>query len=95
MYKERGLDAMNTKINRALSYWIVQRGVIDTRHITTGYFPLAAVNEALDYIKTRGDKDPVWPMYSQSNSCSHSGDSRFTRRHFPPLSPGRKESQKS
>jgi threonine dehydrogenase-like Zn-dependent dehydrogenase len=43
---------------------LVQRGVIDTRHITTRYFPLAAVNEALDYIKTRGDSDPLWPMYA-------------------------------
>ena len=43
---------------------LVQRGVIDTRHITTRYFPLAAANEALDYIKTRGDNDPLWPMYA-------------------------------
>ncbi|HSE87437.1 MAG TPA: alcohol dehydrogenase catalytic domain-containing protein [Candidatus Binatia bacterium] len=43
---------------------LVQRGVIDTRHITTRYFPLAAVNEALDYIETRGDNDPLWPMYA-------------------------------
>ena len=43
---------------------LVQSGVIDTRHITTRYFPLAAVNEALDYIKTRGDNDPLWPMYA-------------------------------
>ena len=43
---------------------LVQRGVIDTRHITTRYFPLTAVNEALDYIKTRGDSDPLWPMYA-------------------------------
>jgi len=43
---------------------LVQRGVIDTRHITTRYFPLADVNEALDYIKTRGDNDPLWPMYA-------------------------------
>ncbi len=43
---------------------LVQRGVIDTRHITTRYFPLAEVNEALDYIKTRGDNDPLWPMYA-------------------------------
>ena len=32
---------------------LVQRGVIDTRHITTRYFPLTAVNEALDYIEKR------------------------------------------
>jgi threonine dehydrogenase-like Zn-dependent dehydrogenase len=43
---------------------LVQRGVIDTRHITTRYFPLTAVNEALDYIETRGDNDPLWPMYA-------------------------------
>jgi threonine dehydrogenase-like Zn-dependent dehydrogenase len=43
---------------------LVQRGVIDTRHITTRYFRLAAVNDALDYIKTRGDDDPLWPMYA-------------------------------
>jgi threonine dehydrogenase-like Zn-dependent dehydrogenase len=43
---------------------LVQRGVIDTRHITTSYFPLAAVNEALDNIKKRGDDDPLWPMYA-------------------------------
>jgi threonine dehydrogenase-like Zn-dependent dehydrogenase len=43
---------------------LVQSGVIDTRHITTRYFPLTAVNDALDYIKTRGDNDPLWPMYA-------------------------------
>ena len=43
---------------------LVRRGVIDTRHITTRYFPLTAVNEALDYIKTRGENDPLWPMYA-------------------------------
>jgi threonine dehydrogenase-like Zn-dependent dehydrogenase len=43
---------------------LVQSGVIDTRHITTRYFPFTAVNEALDYIKTRGDNDPLWPMYA-------------------------------
>ena len=43
---------------------LVQLGVIDTRHITTRYFPLEAVNEALDYIKKRGDDDPLWPMYA-------------------------------
>ena len=42
---------------------LVQR-VIDTRHITTRYFPLATVNEALDYIEKRGDNDPLWPMYA-------------------------------
>jgi threonine dehydrogenase-like Zn-dependent dehydrogenase len=43
---------------------LVQSGVIDTRHITTRYFPLTAVNEALDYIEKRGDNDPLWPMYA-------------------------------
>ena len=43
---------------------LVQRGVIDTRHITTRYFPLSGVNEALDYIEKRGDDDPLWPMYT-------------------------------
>ena len=43
---------------------LVQCGVIDTRHITTRYFPLADVNEALDYIEKRGDNDPLWPMYA-------------------------------
>jgi threonine dehydrogenase-like Zn-dependent dehydrogenase len=42
---------------------LVERGVIDTRHITTRYFPLADVNEALNYIEKRGDNDPLWPMY--------------------------------
>jgi threonine dehydrogenase-like Zn-dependent dehydrogenase len=43
---------------------LVQSGAIDTRHITTRYFPLTAVNEALDYIEKRGDNDPLWPMYA-------------------------------
>ena len=43
---------------------LVQCGVIDTRHITTRYFPLTAVNDALDYIEKRGDNDPLWPMYA-------------------------------
>jgi alcohol dehydrogenase len=43
---------------------LVQCGVIDTRHITTRYFPLADVNEALDYIEKRSDDDPLWPMYA-------------------------------
>ena len=43
---------------------LVQRGVIDTRQITTRYFPLSDVNEALDYIEKRGDNDPLWPMYA-------------------------------
>jgi threonine dehydrogenase-like Zn-dependent dehydrogenase len=43
---------------------LVQNGVIDTRHITTRYFPLTGVNNALDYITTRGEDDPLWPMYA-------------------------------
>ena len=43
---------------------LVASGVIDTRHITTRYFPLSAVNEALDYINERGDNDPLWPIYA-------------------------------
>ena len=43
---------------------LVQNGVIDTRHITTRYFSLSGVNEALDYIEKRGDDDPLWPMYA-------------------------------
>jgi threonine dehydrogenase-like Zn-dependent dehydrogenase len=43
---------------------LVYRGAIDTRHISTRYFPLTAVNEALDYIEKRGDSDPLWPMYA-------------------------------
>lgn len=43
---------------------LVRRGVIDTRHITTRFFPLEAVREALDYIETRSDHDPLWPMYA-------------------------------
>jgi threonine dehydrogenase-like Zn-dependent dehydrogenase len=43
---------------------LVKRGVIDTRSITTRLFPLEAVNEALDYIETRGENDPLWPMYA-------------------------------
>jgi threonine dehydrogenase-like Zn-dependent dehydrogenase len=43
---------------------LVHRGVIDTRHITTRYFPLEAVNDALDYITRRADDDPLWPMYA-------------------------------
>jgi hypothetical protein len=37
---------------------LVQRGVIDTSPNHHALFPAAAVNEALDYIKTRGDNDP-------------------------------------
>jgi threonine dehydrogenase-like Zn-dependent dehydrogenase len=43
---------------------LVQSGAIDTRHITTRYFPLTAVNEALDYIEKRSANDPLWPMYA-------------------------------
>ena len=42
-------------------------GVIDTRHVTTRIFPLEAVNEALDYIETRQDDEPLWPMYAPSS----------------------------
>lgn len=47
---------------------LVRRGVIDTRHITTRYFPLEAVNEALDYIEKRGENEPIWPMYAPEAS---------------------------
>jgi threonine dehydrogenase-like Zn-dependent dehydrogenase len=43
---------------------LVRHGVIDTRPITTQYFPLEAVNEALDFIEKRGDNDALWPMYA-------------------------------
>jgi threonine dehydrogenase-like Zn-dependent dehydrogenase len=43
---------------------LVRRGAIDTRHITTRYFPLKDANEALDYIEKRGPSDPLWPMYA-------------------------------
>lgn len=43
---------------------LARRGVIDTRHVTTRYFPLEAINEALDHIEKRGDNDPIWPMYA-------------------------------
>lgn len=43
---------------------LVRSGFIDTRHITTRYFPLEAANEALDFIEKRGDSDPLWPMYA-------------------------------
>ena len=46
---------------------MARRGVIDTSHIPTRHFPLDAVSEALDYIGTRGDNDPLWPMYVPSN----------------------------
>ena len=43
---------------------LARRGVIDTRHVTTRYFPVEAINEALDHIEKRGDQDPIWPMYA-------------------------------
>jgi alcohol dehydrogenase len=43
---------------------LARRGVIDTRHVTTRFFPVGGVNEALDYIEKRGENDPVWPMYA-------------------------------
>lgn len=43
---------------------LTRRGAIDTRHVTTRFFPIEAVNEALDYIEKRGDNDPIWPMYA-------------------------------
>lgn len=43
---------------------LARRGVIDTRHVTTRYFLLAAANDAIDYIAKRGDDDPLWPMYA-------------------------------
>ena len=43
---------------------LVRQGVINTRHVTTRFFPLKAINTTLDYIKKRGDNDPIWPMYA-------------------------------
>jgi len=43
---------------------LTRRGVIDTRPITTRYFSLDQINEALDYIEERGENDPLWPMYA-------------------------------
>ena len=43
---------------------LVRRGVIDTRHVTTRFFPLEEVNDAIDYIAKRGDDEPLWPMYA-------------------------------
>ncbi len=43
---------------------LARAGVIDTGPITSRSFPLEAANQALDYIKTRGDNDPRWPMYA-------------------------------
>lgn len=43
---------------------LVRNGVIDTRHITTRYFPLEGVKEAMDYIEGRSPTDPLWPMYA-------------------------------
>jgi len=43
---------------------LARRGVIDTKHVTTRFFPIEAINEALDHIEKRGDNDPLWPMYA-------------------------------
>ncbi|HZT05970.1 MAG TPA: alcohol dehydrogenase catalytic domain-containing protein [Chloroflexota bacterium] len=43
---------------------LTRRGVIDTRPITTRYFTLDGVNDALDFIEERGENDPLWPMYA-------------------------------
>src|SRR5438128_2542424 len=43
---------------------LARRGVIDTRHVTTRFFPLESVNDAIDYIAKRGDDEPLWPMYA-------------------------------
>ena len=43
---------------------LVRRRVIDTKHVTTRSFALEDINEAPEYIKIRGNHDPVWPMYS-------------------------------
>jgi threonine 3-dehydrogenase len=43
---------------------LTRRGVIDTRPITTQYFGLGEINEALDFIEERGENDPLWPMYA-------------------------------
>ncbi len=43
---------------------LARRGVIETKHVTTRFFPIEAINEALDHIAKRGDNDPLWPMYA-------------------------------
>lgn len=43
---------------------LARSGFIDTRHITTRYFPLEAANEALDFIEQRRENDGLWPMYA-------------------------------
>ncbi len=43
---------------------LARRGLIDTKHVTTRFFPIEAINEALDHIEKRGDNDPLWPMYA-------------------------------
>jgi hypothetical protein len=45
---------------------LTRRGVIDTRPITTQYFALDRVNDALDFIEERGENDALWPMYAAS-----------------------------
>ncbi len=47
---------------------LARRGVIDTKHVTTRFFPIEAINEALDHIEKRGDNDPLWPMYAPGNA---------------------------
>ncbi len=39
---------------------LVRRRVIDSRNVTTRSFALEDIHEALEYIKIRGDHDPVW-----------------------------------
>src|SRR2546428_1354841 len=43
---------------------LARRGVIDTRHVTTRFFPLERVNDAIDYIAKRGDDELLWSMYA-------------------------------
>ena len=40
---------------------LVRRRVIDSKQVTTRSFALEDINEALEYIKIRGDHDPGWP----------------------------------
>jgi threonine dehydrogenase-like Zn-dependent dehydrogenase len=47
---------------------LVRQGVIDTLHVTTRFFRVEEINTALDYITTRGDNDPIWPMYAPGGS---------------------------
>ncbi len=43
---------------------LVRRRVIDTKHVTSRSFALEDINEGLEYIKIRGDHDPVGPTYA-------------------------------